>query len=113
MRGESSGQRAVGVEIDADLIKQSNRNAWKAGVADRVRSFQQDLFKTDLSEATVVTLSCPARSTFRLRSRWAAEARPDRVAPHVRRRKPDASRNSKGRVSISGPSLRDGDRHAA
>jgi len=63
------GARAVGVEIDADLIKQSNRNAQKAGVADRVRFVQQDLFKTDLAEATVVTLYLSNSINFRLRSR--------------------------------------------
>src|SRR5580765_1453049 len=63
------GARGVGVEIDAELIKQSNRNARKAGVADRVRFLQQDLFKTDLSEATVVTLYLSNSINFRLRSR--------------------------------------------
>jgi len=62
------GARGVGVEIDADLIKQSNRNAQKAGVADRVRFLQQDLFKTDLSDATVVTLYLSNSINFRLRS---------------------------------------------
>src|SRR6184192_2221645 len=38
------GARGVGVEIDADLIRQSNRNAQKAGVTDRVQFVQQDLF---------------------------------------------------------------------
>jgi len=62
------GARGVGVEIDADLIRQSNRNARKAGVEGRVRFLQQDLFKTDLSEATVVTLYLSNSINFRLRS---------------------------------------------
>ena len=61
------GARGVGVEIDADLIKQSNRNAQKAGVADRVAFRQQDLFKTDLSDATVVTLYLSNSINMRLR----------------------------------------------
>jgi precorrin-6B methylase 2 len=61
------GARGVGVELDADLIKQSNRNAQKAGVADRVRFIQQDLFKTDLSDATVVTLYLSNSINMRLR----------------------------------------------
>jgi len=61
------GARGVGVEIDADLIKQSNRNAQKAGVADRVRFLQQDLFKTNLSDATVVTLYLSNSINMRLR----------------------------------------------
>jgi len=62
------GAKGVGVEIDADLIKKSNQNARKAGVADRVQFLQQDLFKTDLSEATVVTLYLSNSINFRLRS---------------------------------------------
>ena len=50
------GARGVGVELDPDLIKTATRNARKAGVADKVTFVQADLFKTDLSEATVVTL---------------------------------------------------------
>jgi len=61
------GARAVGVEIDGDLIKTSNRNAQKAGVADKVTFLQQDLFKTDLSGATVVTLYLSNSINMRLR----------------------------------------------
>jgi SAM-dependent methyltransferase len=50
------GARGVGVELDPDLIKTANKNARKAGVEDRVRFIQGDLFKTDLSDATVITL---------------------------------------------------------
>src|SRR6476469_3743369 len=50
------GARGVGVELDADLVKTARKNAEAAGVADRVTFLQQDLFKTDLSDATVVTL---------------------------------------------------------
>jgi SAM-dependent methyltransferase len=50
------GARGVGVDISADRIKESNENARKAGVTDRVKFLQQDLFQTDLREATVVTL---------------------------------------------------------
>ncbi|HEY8371015.1 MAG TPA: SAM-dependent methyltransferase, partial [Thermodesulfobacteriota bacterium] len=42
--------------IDPALVALSRRNAERAGVADRVRFVEQDLFDTDLREATVVTL---------------------------------------------------------
>ena len=61
------GARGVGVEIDGDLIKQSTKNARKAGVADKVTFLQQDLFKTDLSDATVVTLYLSNSINMRLR----------------------------------------------
>ena len=50
------GARGVGVELDPELIKTANKNARKAGVEDRVKFLQADLFKTDFSDATVVTL---------------------------------------------------------
>ncbi|MBC8123902.1 MAG: methyltransferase domain-containing protein [Gemmatimonadaceae bacterium] len=50
------GARGIGVELDPQLVKDSNENARRAGVADRVQFLQQDLFELDLSPATVVTL---------------------------------------------------------
>ena len=50
------GARGVGIEIDPELIKTANKNARKAGVEDKVRFIQADVFKTDFSDATVVTL---------------------------------------------------------
>jgi precorrin-6B methylase 2 len=50
------GARGVGVEIDGQLVKLARENAAKAGVADRVWFIEGDLFDTDFSSATVVTL---------------------------------------------------------
>lgn len=51
------GARAgFGVDIDPALVKLANGNAQKAGVADRVRFYERDLFTADVSNATVVTL---------------------------------------------------------
>lgn len=50
------GARAVGVEIDPKLLKESEENAEKAGVGHRVRFLQQDIFQTDLRDATVITM---------------------------------------------------------
>lgn len=50
------GARGMGVDLDEDLVAQSMENAEAAGVADRVRFLQQDLFKTDLSRASVITM---------------------------------------------------------
>jgi hypothetical protein len=49
------GARGFGVELDWRLNLQAVENARQAGVEDRVKFLDQDLFKTDLSEATVVT----------------------------------------------------------
>lgn len=61
------GARAVGVERNPRLAAQSAIAAAAAGVADRVRFLQQDLFATDLSEATVVTLYLSPNMNLQLR----------------------------------------------
>jgi predicted RNA methylase len=50
------GARGVGIDIDPQRIKEANENLKAAGVGDRVKFLNQDLFTTDISEATVVTL---------------------------------------------------------
>jgi len=50
------GARGLGVDLDEELIAQSRESAEQAGVADRVTFQQQDLFKTDLSRASVITM---------------------------------------------------------
>lgn len=50
------GARAVGIDIDPERIEESNANAIKAGVTDQVEFIEADLFESDFSEATVVTL---------------------------------------------------------
>ena len=80
---KTHGARGVGVELDADLIKQSVKNAQKAGVADKVRFVQGDLFKTDLSEATVVTLFLSQTINARLQPKLRRELKPGaRVVSH-------------------------------
>jgi hypothetical protein len=53
---ERFGARGYGVDIDPALVKLANENAAKAGVADRVKFEQRDLFETNLRDATVLTL---------------------------------------------------------
>ena len=50
------GARGVGIDLDPERIKNAKINAEKAGVADRITFIEQDLFKTDIKPATVVTL---------------------------------------------------------
>ena len=70
------GCKAVGVEIDPALVKKATENARKAGVADKVRFVQEDLFKADLSDATVVALYLSPTTNLRLRSKLQKELRP-------------------------------------
>lgn len=63
------GARATGVELDNHLIYQSEESARQANVLDRVKFLQQDFFKTDFSDATVVTLYLLPAVMKRLRER--------------------------------------------
>ncbi|MBD2300859.1 cyclopropane-fatty-acyl-phospholipid synthase family protein [Nostoc sp. FACHB-190] len=61
------GTRGVGIDISPERIQEANANAQTAGVTDRVEFRQQDLFKTDLSQATVITLYLLPEVNLRLR----------------------------------------------
>ncbi len=50
------GARGLGVDLDPSLVRLATQNADKAGVADRARFEVRDIFETDLSGATVVTM---------------------------------------------------------
>jgi len=53
---EKYGARAVGIDINPQRIEEANANLAKSKVGDKVKFLNQDLFETDISEATVVTL---------------------------------------------------------
>lgn len=61
------GARGMGVDLDGDLVAESIEAAAAAGVADRVKFLQQDLFKTDISQATVITMYLLPGVMMRLR----------------------------------------------
>ena len=50
------GARGVGIEIDPELVEKARAKAQAAGVSDLVEFRQADLFETDFSDATVVTM---------------------------------------------------------
>jgi SAM-dependent methyltransferase len=50
------GARALGIEYNPDMVELSKRNAEKAGVAERAQFMKADLFETDFSKATVITM---------------------------------------------------------
>jgi tRNA G37 N-methylase Trm5 len=78
------GVRGVGVDIDPERVKEANANAVQAGVADRVKFIEQDLFKTDLKEASVVTLYLLPEVNLRLRPKLWSELKPGtRVVSHA------------------------------
>jgi SAM-dependent methyltransferase len=50
------GARALGIEYNADLVTLSKQNAIKAGVVDKAQFVEADLFESDFSQATVITM---------------------------------------------------------
>ena len=50
------GARAMGIEYNPDMVELSKRNATKEGVTDKATFVKADLYETDLSKATVITM---------------------------------------------------------
>jgi len=77
------GIRAVGIDIDPERIREANENAKKAGVTKLVQFRNEDLFKANFREATVVTLYLLPELNVRLRPRLWNELKPGtRVVSH-------------------------------
>lgn len=70
------GARGVGIDIDPERIAEADANAARAGVRDRVRFRNEDLFVADFRDATVVTLFLFPDLNLRLRPRLLAELKP-------------------------------------
>lgn len=77
------GARGVGIDIDPARIRESNRNARAAGVADRVQFVEADLFKIDIREATVVALYLLPELNLQIRPWLLKDLKPgSRVVSH-------------------------------
>ena len=77
------GTRGFGIDINPERIKEANANAQKAGVTDRVKFLNQDLFTTDISQATVVTLYLLPQLNVKLRPQLFKQLKPGtRVVSH-------------------------------
>ena len=77
------GARGVGIDLDPRRIDEANAAARSAGVAGSVRFVVQDLFSTDFSEASVVTLYLFPELNAKLRPKLLAELKPGaRVVSH-------------------------------
>jgi SAM-dependent methyltransferase len=76
------GARGLGVEIVPELVAKSRDNARRAGVADRAEFRVQDLFTTDLSQATVITMYLLPEVNLQLRPRLLALKPGTRIVSH-------------------------------
>ena len=90
------GAKALGIEYNPDMVELSKRNAAKEGVSDKASFIKADLFESDFSQATVITMfllpdinlqlcgrrssiSSRARGSFRILSPWAIGSSDDTV----------------------------------
>jgi SAM-dependent methyltransferase len=77
------GARGVGIEIDPFHLRVARDNMAKAGVTDRVRFLNEDLFQADIHEATVVTLFLLPKLNLQLIPKFRHElARGTRIVSH-------------------------------
>jgi hypothetical protein len=76
------GARALGIELDPIRLAEAQANLKRAGVGDRVSFRQQNLFDTDLSEATVLTMYLLPSINLKLRPRILALRPGTRVVSH-------------------------------
>lgn len=76
------GARGFGVDLDKRLVQLANANARKAGVADRAKFYARDLFETDLSPASVITIYLLPEVNLMARSKLLALAPGTRIVSH-------------------------------
>lgn len=74
--------RGIGIELDPQRVAEARANAASAGVSDRVEFLQQDLFASDLSEATVVAMYLLPAINARLAPRLRALKPGTRIVSH-------------------------------
>lgn len=77
------GTRGIGIDINPERIQEAKENAQKAGVTDRVEFRQQNLFESDFSKATVVTLYLLPALNVKLRPQLFKQLKPGtRIVSH-------------------------------
>ena len=80
---EKNAHKAVGIEIDSKLVEQSRANIKQAGLTGRIEVIHGDLFKTDFTEANVVTLFLGHKPNLDLRPKLIETLKPgSRVVSH-------------------------------
>jgi precorrin-6B methylase 2 len=77
------GTHGVGIDIDPERIKEANENAQKAGVTEKVKFVEQDLFEAKINDASVVTLYLLPSVNLKLRPKLMRDLKPGtRIVSH-------------------------------
>jgi tRNA A58 N-methylase Trm61 len=96
------GARGVGIDIDPQRIREATENLKTSGQGDKVRFLNQDLFTTDISQATVVTLYLLPSLNLKVLPKLNKELKPGtRVVSHAFDMgdiKPERTENINGRT---------------
>jgi hypothetical protein len=82
MAAKKFGARAMGIEYNPDMARHAQRNAEKAGVTGRARIVQGDIFVSDFTQATVVTMYLLPALNLKLRPQLLAMRPGTRVVSH-------------------------------
>jgi SAM-dependent methyltransferase len=83
MAAQKFGARGTGIDINPERIKEAEDNAKRAGVTDRVKFIEKNLFEADVHDATVVTLYLLPDVNLKLRPTLLKQLRPGaRVVSH-------------------------------
>jgi hypothetical protein len=77
------GAHAIGVEYNPDMVALSTENARKAGVSDRASFIRADIFETDFSKATVLTMYLLPDLNIRLRPKILEMKPGTRIVSHA------------------------------
>lgn len=80
---DRAAKGALGVDIDPERIQEAEANAKEAGISDKVRFRKQDLFETDLSQASVITMYLLPNVNMQLRPRILEMPAGTRVVSHA------------------------------
>jgi SAM-dependent methyltransferase len=77
------GAKGVGVDIDPERIQEAKANAKSANVEDKVKFEENDLFKADIAQASVITLYLLPNVNERLKPKLLKELKPGtRIVSH-------------------------------
>ena len=77
-------KKGVGIDLDPQRIKEANENKAKAGLGDNVTFREQNIFETDLSEASTVSMYLLTTINIRMRPKLLKELKPGtRIVTHA------------------------------
>jgi SAM-dependent methyltransferase len=83
MAAQKFGARALGIEYNPDMVALSIKNAEKIGIGDKVKFIKADLFETDFSQATVITMYLLPAINIKLRPKILDMRPGTRVVSHA------------------------------